>query len=91
MFWVPVNLLPENGSNLDYTKILLSQLTLYQTTKFKTAPNSKHVQDDNKSEWKFEICFVKGKKALWEKEKMVVTSIFSFSHYVFKAFSVWGH
>ena len=33
---------------------------------------------------KIEICFGKDRKTLWEKEKMLVTSIFSFSHNVFK-------
>ena len=33
---------------------------------------------------KAEICYGKGRKTLWEKEKMLVTSIFSFSHNVFK-------
>ena len=30
------------------------------------------------------------KKKLWEKEKMLVTSIFSFSHSVFKRLLSWG-
>ena len=32
----------------------------------------------------------KGDKTLWEKEKMLVTSIFSFSHNVFKSFLFHG-
>ena len=32
-----------------------------------------------------------GKKILWEKEKMLVTSIFSFSHNVFKSLLFQGH
>ena len=32
-----------------------------------------------------------GKKTLWEKEKLLVTSIFSFSHNVFKRLVSQGH
>ena len=32
-----------------------------------------------------------GRKTLWEKEKMIVTSIFSFSHYVFKRLLLERH
>ena len=39
----------------------------------------------NKSQLKIEICVGKG-KTLWEKEKMPVTSIFSFTHKVLKCF-----
>ena len=35
---------------------------------------------------KTEICLGKGTEQLWEKEKMLVTSIFSFSHNVLKRF-----
>ena len=31
-----------------------------------------------------------GKKTMWEKEKMLLTSIFSFSHNVFKGFLFQG-
>ena len=33
---------------------------------------------------KIKICLRKGRKTWWKKEKMLVTSIFSFSHNVFK-------
>ena len=33
-----------------------------------------------------EFCFPNGEKTLWEKEKMLATSIFSFSHNVFYSF-----
>ena len=34
---------------------------------------------------------VSGKKTLWEKEKMLVTSIFSFYHSIFKSLTLNGH
>ena len=38
----------------------------------------------NKRDWKIKICVEMGRKHCGEKEKMLVTSVFSFSHNVFK-------
>ena len=59
-------------------------LTLSQTTEFWTWPNWKHLQTTSWMLLKWWIIFWIEKKTLWEKEKMLVTSIFSFSHSVFK-------
>ena len=39
---------------------------------------------------KLKISLGRGEKTLWEKEKMLGTSIFSFSHNVFKSFPPQG-
>ena len=56
-------------------------LTLYKTTKLSQL---EACADDkiNVTE-KLKICVGKGRKTLWEKEKMLVTSIFCFFHNVF--------
>ena len=50
-------------------------------SKFKACADNKIILTQ-----KIEICVRKRLKTLWEKEKMQVTSIFSFSHIVFKSF-----
>ena len=47
-------------------------------------------EDKSSVTQKLGICFGKGRKP-WEKEKMLVTSIFSFSYNVFKSFPSQGH
>ena len=54
------------------------QFNLFQNDKFFTLPNSKSLQTTMTESSS------KGYKTLWEKEKMLVTSNFSFSHSVFK-------
>ena len=46
-------------------------LTLYQTTKFYTCPNWKHLQTTKKMWLKNWNLFWKGYKTLWKKEKML--------------------
>ena len=41
---------------------------------------------ENEGNLNIEICSKNGKKIFWEKEKMLVTSIFPFFHNAFKAF-----
>ena len=62
-----------------------NMFTLYQTTKFFTNPNWEQLQT---GDWKIAICTGKGRKHCGEKEKMLVTSIFSSSHNVFKTVCV---
>ena len=57
---------------------------------FLTGPYSKHLQRTNQILLKLWILSWIGLKTLWEKEKMLVTSIFSFSHNVFKSFLFQG-
>ena len=61
-------------------------LTLYQTTKFRISPNSKNnCRWQNKWDWKNKHLYREGYKTLWEKEKMLDTSNFSYSCNVFKS------
>ena len=57
-------------------------LTLFQMTNFKL----KEFADDNFEFDENERKLSKRKKTLWEKEKLLVTSHFSFSSSVFKGF-----
>ena len=59
-------------------------LTLSQTTKFLTLPNWKTLQMTISNLMKMEESSSNRYKTLWEKEKLLVTSNFSFSHNVFK-------
>ena len=55
--------------------------TLYQTTKFCTGPNLEQLQKTKyyvTEKLKF-VCFWEGLKTFWEKKKMLVTNISSFS------------
>ena len=54
-------------------------------TEFKTCPNWKHLQMTNQTQLKTLNLFWKGLKTLWDKKKMLVTSIFCFSYSVFKS------
>ena len=69
-----------------------SNILLY-IEKFNYLPNKKNLElplnesicwRKNKCDSKTEICFGKGRKNCGEKEKMLVTSIFSFTHNAFK-------
>ena len=53
-------------------------------TNFKTLPNWKSLQTTASNLTKMAENYPNGKKTLWEKEKLLVTSNFSFSHCVFK-------
>ena len=57
-------------------------LTFYQTTGFWTQSNSKHLQMTNVAN--IMISVFDRAETLWDKEKMLVTSIISFSHKFFK-------
>ena len=72
--------------NLDQSNILLSGngLTLYQTTKLELD----QTESINFADDKFIV--VKIMISLWEKEKMLFTSIFSFSLNVFKRLFIQG-
>ena len=60
------------------------ELTLSQTTNFRF-PNRRSLQMTILNLMKMVESFLKGKKILWEKEKLLVTSNFSFSHSLFKS------
>ena len=86
-----------NGSpNIQYIFRLASTssvcLTLYQKTNFCfwTWPNWKHLQMINWTLLEWQFLFVVDLKTLWEKKKMLVTSIFFFSHSVSKALGGGG-
>ena len=59
-------------------------MTLSQTTNFRLLPNAKSLQMTISNVMKMAESSLNGQKTLWEKEKLVVTSNFSFSHSVFK-------
>ena len=61
----------------------LHDVTLYHTANFLTGPNRKHLQR-TKEEQKMNYFIGNGRKYCREKERMLVTSIFSFSHNIFK-------
>ena len=66
-------------------------VTLYQKTNFYTGPNWSIIADDKISviqKLKFDLGMVEN--IVGEKEKMLVTSIFSFSNNVFKSFHSLG-
>ena len=64
--------------------INFNQLTLSQTTSVRLLPNWKSLQTTISNLKKMEDSSTNGLKTLWEKEKLLVTSNFSFSHSVFK-------
>ena len=83
-----------------HTKSLATNTGLFLTKLVNPFPNDKildcsklkvFADEKNKSDTKIESLFWEEKKTLWEKEKMLVTSIFSFSHNVFGCsfFSRW--
>ena len=57
--------------------------TLYQTTKYRIPQIQSICRRQNKSDRKIEILLWEGLNTLWEKEKMLVTSIFSYFHIFF--------
>ena len=59
--------------------------------KFLTCPNSKSLQMTILSLKKMLESYPKGRKTLWEKEKWLIMSNFSFSHRVFKSLIHWTH
>ena len=58
----------------------------FPNDKFWTLPNSKSLQMTISNLMKMAETSPNGLKTLWEKEKLLVTSNFSFSHSVFKRF-----
>ena len=59
-------------------------LTLSQTINFRLFQTQKTLQTTISSLMKMAESYPNGKKTLWEKEKLLVTSNFSFSHSIFK-------
>ena len=65
--------------------IMQTIITYYQTTNFIDSSKLKKFADDNfKFEEKLAESYPNGQKTLWEKEKLLVTSNFSFSPSVSK-------
>ena len=62
-------------------------LTLYRTKKILDIAKLKACADYKLNVAKIVISLFDNKKTLWEKEKMLVSSIFSFSHSVFQNLS----
>ena len=60
------------------------EINPFPHNKFWTLPNSKCLQTTNLNMVKMAESSPKGQKTLWDKEKLLVTSNFSFSHSVFK-------
>ena len=56
----------------------------WQTTNFKLFQTSKNLQTTISNLTKMAEIYPNGRKTLWEKEKLLVTSNFSFAHSVFK-------
>ena len=71
--------------------VSLSLLTHYQTASFRLFPNWKSLQMTISDLTKMAESYPDRKKTLWEKEKLLVTSNFSFSHSVFKRLVSQGH
>ena len=67
--------------------VSLSSLTLSQTTNFRL-PNWKIWRQQFQTLWKWQKMCQTGRKD-WEKEKLLVTSNFSFFHSVFKSIVLW--
>ena len=63
---------------------LVKSLTLSQTTNFRLVQTKRPLQTTILTVMKVTESSPNGKKTLWEKEKLLVTSNFSFSHSVFK-------
>ena len=61
-------------------------VTLYQTTKFYTCPNWKHLQTINECDSKFEICFGKDRKHAEKRIKCWLPALFPFCTMFSKAF-----
>ena len=59
-------------------------LNPFPNDQFQTLPHSKSLRTKIFSLIKMAESFPNGEKTLWEKEKLLVTSNFSFSHSVFK-------
>ena len=59
-------------------------LTLYQTINVRLFQTERICRRQFQIWWKWQKVIQKGRKTLWEKEKLLVTSNFSFSHNVFK-------
>ena len=72
--------------NLDLSKILSScnWFNPFPNHDFKTVPKSKSLQTTILNLMEMAEISQNGLKTLWEKEKLLVTSNFSFSHSVFK-------
>ena len=64
--------------------IMFLMLNPLPDDKFWTLPNCKNLQTTISNLMKMTECYPNRYKTLWEKEKLLVTSNFSFSHSVFK-------
>ena len=60
-------------------------------TNFRVIQNKRQVADDNFNTDESDRKFSKWEKTQWEKEKLLVTSNFSFSHSVFKRILLQTH
>ena len=67
----------------------MSNLYPLPNHKFYSSRKSKAFADDKLMVIQMEI-FVLDKMKMWEKKKMLVNSIYLFSHYVFKRFFLQG-
>ena len=66
-------------------------LTHYQTTNFRLFQTERVCRRQFQIRLKWKKVIQMGKKTRWEKEKLLVTSNFSFSHCVFKRLVSKGH
>ena len=64
----------------------LSDLTQYHTTKFRLVQIQTNCRRHFKVQLKRKISTIHGRKTLWEKEKLLVTRNFFFSHNVFHSY-----
>ena len=78
-------------SKFTVTKHSFNEFTLYQKSHFWTKPNSKHLQTTNQMLLKRSLLSLIEEKILWEKKKMLVTSIFSIFYNAFKRLLSQGH
>ena len=66
-------------------------LNLYQSTKFRTVKTDSICRQKTKCDSKFEVFYRKYRKHCGKRKKVLVTSIFFFSHNVFKRPLFQGH
>ena len=84
----------DNNGSVNPSTTQFRQSTLYQTMKCSMGLNWKHIADDKinvtqrfnpfpNKPWFLPVCSTSLLKTMWEKEKLLITSNFSFSHSVF--------
>ena len=77
-------------TSLKFCNLVRSKLYCKQRN-FQLVETGSICRQQNKCDLKIKCCCWKGEKTLWEKEKILVTSIFSFSHNVFRRLLSEGH